>query len=136
MEKLLHLVGLCVNSRETAGLSSVILVLLLHPAVDNGANQRSAPAQLLSPVLPVGFSPMSRPGEVEDLGSEVVGSIRCREQRGVWSPLHFWGELGQEGRMQVALHEVLLGFMENTGTGEGEYLICLYLVVWVVCRFV
>lgn len=109
MEKLLHLVGLCVNSRETAGLSSVVLILPLHPAVDNGANQRSAPAQLLSSMLPMGFSPMSKPGEVKDLGSEAVGSIRCREQRGVWGPLHFWGELGQEGRTQVTLHEVLLG---------------------------
>ena len=43
--------------------------------MDNEANQRSAPAQLLSPTMPVGLSPASRPGEAEDLGGQVMGRL-------------------------------------------------------------
>lgn len=51
-------------------------------------------------------------------------------------PSTFGGSLDRKDERRSHCTRCCLGFMENTGTGEGEYLICLYLVVWVVCRFV
>lgn len=95
--------------------------------MDNEANQRSAPAQLLSPTLPVGLSPASGPGEVEDLGGEVMGRLLqpalgeafLEGAVGCVGSHHFGKSLDKKRQKQVVLHHVQVGVSgeERCGTG-------------------